>query len=506
LRVENRELSVSFKQTLNRTLSTLNFFKESIMNLTEEQIAAIVENVINKLSAEGAFEKAATEGIRTGDGVFSDVDSALRAAELAHRELDAQTLDKRREIIAVMRRTVAENVETLSRMAVEETGLGRYEDKIKKNLCVAQLTPGTEDLKPIVFTGDHGLTLVERAPYGVIGSISPCTNPSETIICNGIGMIAGGNAAVFNPHPNAKGISAFTVKLLNRAIVAVGGPGNLLCSIAEPTQETAQYMMTHPKVKLLVVTGGGGVVKAAMNSGKKAICAGPGNPPVVVDETADIAKAGKDIVDGASLDNNIVCVDEKEVLAVDSITDALKAEMKKNGAHELTGRDIERVTELVFSKRNDPPHESVIDKKWVGKGAEVILKELGISAGGDVRLIIIEVDRNHPFLWSEQLLPVMPITRVKNADAGIDLALEVEHGYRHTASMFSRNIEKLSKMARVVGCSIFVKNGPNYAGLGLGGEGYTSFTIASPTGEGLTSASDFTRVRRCTLVDYFRIV
>ena len=247
------------------------------MNLTEAQIAAIVENVITRLAEEGAVEKAAAAGVSSGDGVFPDVDSALKAAELAQRELDAQPLDVRREIIAVLRRTAEENVQTLARMAVEETKLGRYEDKIKKNLCVARLTPGTEDLVSIAWTGDHGLTLVERAPYGVIGSITPCTNPSETIICNGIGMIAGGNSVVFNPHPSAKGTSAFTVRLLNKAIAAAGGPRNLLCCIGEPTQETAGEMMKHPKVRLVVVTGGGGVVKAAMNSGKKAICAGPGN-------------------------------------------------------------------------------------------------------------------------------------------------------------------------------------------------------------------------------------
>ncbi|MDD5556097.1 MAG: aldehyde dehydrogenase EutE [bacterium] len=475
------------------------------MNLTEAQIAAVVERVIGELTREKAFEKAAAGG-GTGDGVFPDVDGATRAAEHARRELDAQTLDMRRQIVAVIRRTVEENVQALARTAVDETGLGRYEDKIKKNLCVARLTPGTEDLQPIAVTGDHGLTLIERAPYGVIGSITPCTNPSETIICNGIGMIAGGNAAVFNPHPNAKGVSALTVRLLNRAITAVGGPANLLCCIAEPTQESAQEMMKHPRVRLVVVTGGGGVVKAAMNSGKKAICAGPGNPPVVVDETADVAKAGKDIVDGASLDNNIICVDEKEVIAVDSIADALKNEMRRHGAHELSGRDVERLTALVVKERSEPPHESAMDKKWVGKDARVILKELGIPAPADCRLILVEVDRSHPLLWSEQLMPILPLTRVRSADEGIELALQVEHGYHHTASMFSRNIEKLSRMARLCNCSIYVKNGPNYAGLGLGGEGYTSFTIASPTGEGLTSAKDFTRVRRCTLVDYFRIV
>ncbi|MEI6633862.1 MAG: aldehyde dehydrogenase, partial [Chlamydiota bacterium] len=394
------------------------------MNLTEAQIAAIVENVITRLAGEGAVEKAASAGTSSGDGVFPDVDSALRAAELAQRELDAQSLDKRREMVAVIRRAVEENVQTLARMAIDETKLGRYEDKITKNLCVAQRTPGTEDLKPIAFTGDHGLTLVERAPYGVIGSITPCTNPSETIICNGIGMIAGGNSVVFNPHPTAKGISAFTVRLLNKAIVAVGGPRNLLCCIAEPTQESAGEMMKHPTVRLVVVTGGGGVVKAAMNSGKKAICAGPGNPPVVVDETADIAKAGKDIVAGASLDNNIICVDEKEAIAVDSIADRLKAEMKGHGAYELTGRDIERLTNLVITKRSAPPHESAVNKAWVGKDAAVILKELGISAPPETRLILVDVERDHPLLWSEQLMPVLPLTRVRHVAEAIGLALE----------------------------------------------------------------------------------
>ncbi|HOE28372.1 MAG TPA: aldehyde dehydrogenase, partial [bacterium] len=381
------------------------------MNLTEAQIAAIVDNVIRRLAEEGAVEKAAAAGVSPGDGVFPDVDSALKAAELSQRELEAQSLDMRREIIAVLRRTAEENAQTLARMAVDETKLGRYEDKIKKNLCVARLTPGTEDLRPIAWTGDHGLTLVERAPYGVIGSITPCTNPSETIICNGIGMIAGGNSVVFNPHPTAKGTSAFTVRLLNKAIAAAGGPRNLLCCIGEPTQETAGEMMKHPKVRLVVVTGGGGVVKAAMNSGKKAICAGPGNPPVVVDETADIAKAGKDIVAGASLDNNIICVDEKELIAVESIADRLKAEMKAHGAHEVTGRDIERLTNLVISKRNAPPHESVVNKQWVGKDAAVILKELGISAPAETRLVLVDVERDHPLLWSKQLMPVFPMTR-----------------------------------------------------------------------------------------------
>ena len=266
--------------------------------------------------------------------------------------------------------------------------------------------------------------------------------------------------------------------------------------------------MKHRGVALLVVTGGPGVVKAAMASGKKAICAGPGNPPAVVDPTADIVKAARDLVAGAGFDNNVVCTDEKEVLAVESIADRLKEEMKKAGAFEVTGAQAEAVTKAVLpqSAATGPGKHSPPNKDLVGKDPVVIARAAGIDVPAETRVLLIEVGQDHPLLWSEQLIPVLPLVRMKSADEAIELAVRVEHGFRHTASIHSHDIEKLSKMARVMNCSLFVKNGPNFAGLGQGGAGYASFTIASPTGEGMTRARTFTRERRCTLVDYFRIV
>jgi acyl-CoA reductase-like NAD-dependent aldehyde dehydrogenase len=371
---------------------------------------------------------------------------------------------------------------------------------------VAERTPGTEALQARAWTGDRGLTLVERAPYGVIGAITPSTNPTSTIICNGIGMIAAGNAVLFNAHPAAKECSARTIQVLNRAIVKAGGPPNLLTSVREPTIASAQQMMKHPGIRLLLVTGGPAVVKVAMGSGKKCICAGPGNPPAIVDETADIEAAGKGLVYGASFDNNTVCVLEKEILAVASIADQLKAVIKANGAYEITAWQMKRLEKVIFQEVREAPEESVVNKAWVGKDAKLILNEIGIAVGDEVRLVLVEVDRHHPLAWTEQLMPVMPLVRVANADEGIDLGIAMEGGRRHTATMWSKNLDHLSRMARECNCSIFIKNGPAVAGLGIGGEGYTSFSIASPTGEGLTSAKDFTRVRRCTLVDSFRIV
>jgi propionaldehyde dehydrogenase len=409
-------------------------------------------------------------------------------------------------MIEAMRAAVIANNESLSRDAVAETGLGNVRDKQVKNALAAEKTPGVEDVGPSAFSDEHGLTLTERAPYGVIGAVTPVTNPISTITSNSIGMIAAGNSVVFNVHPNAKRVSKRLVVLLNEAIRAAGGPQNVLCAVAEPTIESAGALMRNAGVNILVVTGGPGVVKAAMASGKKAICAGPGNPPCVVDATADLVKAGRDIVAGASFDNNVVCICEKEVLAVESIADRLKQEMRANGAFELSGPQIDAVTRLVIPNPRGPHTESAPNKDMVGKDAALIAKAAGFDVPAGTKLLLMEVGRDHPLVWSEQLMPVLPLVRMKSVDDAIDFSVEVEHGFRHTAMIHSHDIEKLSRMAKLMNCSLFVKNGPCYAGLGQGGAGYTSFTIASPTGEGLTRARTFTRERRCTLVDYFRII
>jgi acyl-CoA reductase-like NAD-dependent aldehyde dehydrogenase len=453
--------------------------------------------------ARAAGGAAAGRGAR---GIFSDMDAAVGAAGAAQRELVALPLDVRRRIVDGMRRTMLEHNQALSEAAVGETGLGNVRDKMVKNTLSAAKTPGVEDVEPSAYSDEHGLTLVERAPYGVIGAITPTTNPLATIISNGIGFISAGNAAVFNVHPAAKGVSCRLVELLNESIMRDGGPENALTAMASPTIESANQLMKHPGIAILVVTGGPAVVKVAMASGKKAICAGPGNPPCVVDETADIARAGMHIVAGAGFDHNVVCICEKEVLAVETIADRLKAEMRKNGAFELTEAQTREVTKLVISEPGGPGKEGAPNKSFVGKSPRHIGKAAGIEVPEGTRILLCEVGREHPLVWTEQLMPVLPLVRLANVDAAIEMAVQVEHGFRHTAMMHSHDIEKLSKMAKVMNCSIFVKNGPCYAGLGQGGAGYASMTIASPTGEGVTRARTFTRERRCTLVDSFRII
>lgn len=472
------------------------------MQVTEEQLKVIVNRVIEKLHEQQSPNGSSAVTNLSGEKnpyIFDSIEEAITSAKKAFESLGKRTLKERQGYIYALRDTFKKHITELAVEMENETGLGRAEDKVNKLSLVIEKTPGTEDIQPQVFTGDDGITLVEHAPFGVIGAITPVTNPVETIVCNSIGFIAGGNTAVFNPHPNSKNVCAHAVYLINEAVVSSGGPPNLITTIWEPTVESAQELMNHREVRLLVVTGGGGVVKAAMQSGKRVIAAGPGNPPVVVDETADIPKAARDIVLGASMDNNIICVLEKEIIAVDSIVEQLKTEMKKHKTFELSTHQIERLEKILV-------HDHAPNKKFIGKNAAILLEQIDVRSKEDIRLLLAEVDEKHPFIQLELMMPLIGLVRVKNVEEAIAAAIRCEHGFHHTAAMHSRNIDNLSDMAKRINTTIFVKNASSLAGLGYGGEGYTSFTIAGPTGEGLTTARTFTRERRCTLKDYFRII
>ncbi|MGD9021067.1 MAG: aldehyde dehydrogenase EutE [Lysobacterales bacterium] len=485
--------------------------------LSEAQVDIIAARIAERLKAPPAATTTVARDApviappkarasEPGEGVFATVDEAVAAAGEAFGELDGMTLAGRQDIIASIREAMFENAEQLARHAHAETGLGRVEHKVIKNRLVTRKTSGTEVLTPHTVTGDDGLTLTEYAPYGVIGAITPTTNPTSTIICNTIAMLSAGNSVVFNVHPNARECSMANIRLLHHAIIRGGGPANLVTAVAEPTIESAQELMTHDGIRLLAVTGGSGVVRAAMTSGKRAICAGPGNPPVVVDETANLEHAACSIIAGASFDNNIVCVDEKEVIAVESIVGELLQQMGRHGAYVLTERELQQVEQVIFGENRGPRKRAVVAKELIGKNASVILDAAGIPCAGDPPLLVARVPNDHPLVWTEQMMPVLPLTSVPDVDQGIELAREVEHGYGHSAGMYSSNIDSLSRMARRINTSIFTKNGSFFAGLGEGGEGYSSFTIASPTGEGLTGPVAFSRLRRCVLVKHFRIV
>lgn len=478
-------------------------------NITEAEIRKIVENIIKGSSNGASKNYTSTEyNGRRLIGIYADMNEAIDAAERGYRAVRSMTVEQREKIITEIRRLTIAEAPIMAEIGVAETGMGKVEHKRLKHILVAEKTPGTEDIVSEAKTGDNGLTLTEMAPFGVVGAITPSTNPSETVICNSIGMIAAGNGVVFNPHPNAICTSNYAVDLVNRASAAAGGPEVLVCSMVKPTLDTAAIMQSHPKIKLLVCTGGPGVVKAVLSSGKKAIGAGAGNPPVIVDDTADIRRAGKDIIDGCCFDNNLPCIAEKEVFAFANIADTLVAEMQKNGAYLINIEQANALSKIVLEEKTNKAGKTVktVSRHCVGRDADVLLSKIGINVGKDVRCIICETDFMHDFVQHELMMPILPIVRVKNIEEAIDLAVKAEHGNKHTAHMHSKNIDNLSAFAKAVETTIFVKNAPSYAGIGFGGEGHTTFTIAGPTGEGITSARSFTRKRRCVMADNFRII
>lgn len=474
------------------------------MEITQDQIEQIIHQVVAGIS-KGSDQNTKSTIIdgKTYLGVFRDMNDAIEAAHQAQLVLRDMPFEKREEILNTIRKFILEEAQAMAELGVKETGMGRVQDKILKHRYVAEKTPGTEDLKTEAISGDKGLTLLEHAPYGVIGALTPSTNPSETILCNSIGMIAGGNTVVFNPHPGAIKTSLYAVDLINRAAQLAGGPLNMAVAVAEPTMKTSDIMVHHPYIKMLVCTGGPGVVRAMLSSGKKAIGAGAGNPPVIVDETADIKKAGKDIIDGCSFDNNLPCVAEKEVFVLQTVADELIYVMQQNGAYLIDHNQMVQLEKIVLIEKDG---KKAINKKWVGKDAKLILQQIGVAVGDQIRCVICEAQEMDPFVQIELMMPILPIVRVPDIDTAIDMAVKAEHGNRHTAHMHSKNIDHLTKFAKAVETTIFVKNAPSFAGIGVGGEGHCTFTIAGPTGEGLTSARSFTRNRRCTMVDSFRIV
>lgn len=457
------------------------------MAVNESMVQDIVKEVMAKMQLAGTPAG--------NHGVFQDMNEAIEAAKKSQKIVRRMSMDQREQIISVIRRKTRENAEILARMGVDETGMGNVPHKILKHQLVAEKVPGTEDITTQAYSGDRGLTLVEMGPFGVIGAITPCTNPSETVLCNTMGMFAGGNTVVFNPHPAAIKTTIYAINMVNEASLECGGPDNIAVTVEKPTMETSAIMMKHPDIPLIAATGGPGVVTAVLSSGKRGIGAGAGNPPALVDETADIRKAAEDIVNGCTFDNNLPCIAEKEIVAVSSIADELMYYMlNEQGCYLINEEQQKQLTDVVLKGGK-------LNRKCVGRSAKVLLSMIGIDVPDNIRCITFFGEKEHPLITEELMMPILGIVRVKDFAEGLATAKWLEHGNRHSAHIHSKNVDRITEYARELDTAILVKNGPSYAALGFGGESICTFTIASRTGEGLTSAKTFTKARRCVMSD-----
>jgi len=479
------------------------------MTSQEQVIADIAREVVTRLRTQMQQPAAMTSPSHSAarDGVFLTVNEAANAAHAAAKRVGEMSLQDRGRMIAIVRRICIDRADELGAMELEESKVGRLDHKIQK-LKNMQFVVGIEGMRSEARTDKSGLCLIERAPWGAIGMVLPVTHSVPTMAANAINILAAGNTALFAPHPSAKRVAQYALQLFNREIEREVGVANSLTTILEPSIEAADLIFQHPKIALLCVTGGPAVVRAATKYGKRVIAAGPGNPPVVVDETADLQAAARDIILGAAFDNNLLCIGEKEVFVVAAVFRDFMQAMQRAGGFELDKAAIERLTKAAFTFEGDGKGcaRAHVRKELVGKDVKVLAAAAGVSLPESTQILYGETDEDHAFVVEEQMMPFVPIVRVKDVDAGIAAAVKAEHGYRHTAIMHSKNMDNVTRMAKAMDTTIFVNNASSLASLGFGGPGYLSHSIATPTGEGITTPMTFTRERQITIGNALRII
>ncbi len=481
------------------------------MQVQEQLIADIAREVVARLRVQ--LQQPPVAAAHNGasapkDGVFATVDEAVDAAYEAQKKVAAMSLEERGRMIDILRRICHERREELGRMEMEETKVGRLDHKIAK-LENMRFVLGVEAMRSASHSDATGLCMTEHAPWGVVGMMLPVTHSVPTMVSNAINILAAGNTAVFGPHPSGQKVARYALQLFNREIERECGVANVLTTTREASIENAGQIFHHPKVALLCVTGGAAVAQAAAKSGKRVIAGGPGNPPVVVDETADLDRAARCIIAGASFDNNLLCIGEKEVFVVASVADAFISAMRRAGAYQLDAGAIERLTKAAFTFENGQGGgcaRAHVVKGFVGKDVAVLANAAGVQVPSGTDLLFGETDENHAFVVEEQMMPFIPVVRVKDVDMAIAASVKAEHGYHHTAIIHTQNLETASRMARAMNTTLFLQNAASPASLGVGGPGYFSHTIATPTGEGVTTPLSFTRQRQMIIGDALRIV
>ena len=465
--------------------------------IDEKQIEEIVSQVLRTLQQDAPATVQPTAPIgasSTRSGVFSTASEAVAAAKTAQAAFVKLGFAKRREIIEAIKEVSLANAKRLADLAVQDTNMGNAAHKVMKNEGAVTLSPDVDDLISEAISGDLGTLLIEYVPFGVINSITPTTNPTSTVINHAIVMLSAGNAVVFSPHPNARDCTEETMHVINEAIVKAGAPPNLITSVANASLRTAKEIMEHPDIAMLVATGGASVVKAALSSGKKTIAAGPGNPPAIIDETADVQEAAKHVIAGTSFDNNLLCIGEKALFVIESVANETVRELTQNGGHLLNASQREALEAVVTEKGES-------NKEYIGKDATTILKAAGITAPAQTVAIVVEVPADHNFVINEYLMPILPVVRCRDFNEALAGAVRAEGGRGHTAVLHTNNAKRITQFNKTMDCSVVVINAPSYASCGLEGEGFLAMTIAGPTGEGFTRPRTFTRQRRLTIAN-----
>jgi acetaldehyde dehydrogenase (acetylating) len=413
---------------------------------------------------------------------IQEVRDKLREASKAQKTLASFSQEEIDGIVKRMCDAAADSAERLAQMAVEETGFGNVKDKVTKNLFAAkQVYEAIKDLKTVgIIAEDDERKVWEIAePVGVIAGILPSTNPTSTVIFKALIAVKARNAIVFSPHPSALNCCMEAVRVVNESAVAAGAPDSIIQCLEQPTLAAIQELMTHNLTNLILATGGPGMVRAAYSSGKPAYGVGPGNVPVFIHRSADVALAAKQIVHSKSFDYGTICASEQAVVVEERVKGLFLQELKKNGAYLLTAVEKDRVAKLILKNKS-------LNVEIVGRSPQRLGELAGIDVPENIRILVgeeVEVGKTVPFSL-EKLSPILALYTVKDWREGseqCDRLLETG-GHGHTVGIHAKDDEVIREFSlKKQAGRIVVNSGTTFGGIGATTAIFPSLTLGCGT-------------------------
>ncbi|MEY8000884.1 acetaldehyde dehydrogenase (acetylating) [Clostridium sp. Mt-5] len=400
--------------------------------------------------------------------------AADRIAEYTEEQID--------KILCNMVRVAEENAVSLAKMAVEETGFGKVEDKTYKNhMASTCVYNATKDMKTIgVIKEDTAEKVIEIAePVGLVMGIVPSTNPTSTAIFKSIIAIKSRNAIVFSPHPAALKCTTKAIELMRDAAIEAGAPANIIGSVTTPSMEATNELMKSKEVAMIIATGGPGMVRAAYSSGKPALGVGAGNSPSYIEKTADVHQSVKDIIASKSFDYGTICASEQSVIAEECNYDKIVAEFKKQGGYFMTTEETKKVCNLLFKNGGHS-----MSAKFVGRSPQVIAAGAGISIPEGTKVLIGKQDGvgdGYPLSY-EKLTTVLAFYTVKDWHEACELSKKLlQNGLGHTMNIHTNDRSMVMKFAGKPASRILVNTGGSQGGTGASTGLLPSFTLGCGT-------------------------
>ncbi len=402
---------------------------------------------------------------------IQQVRTLLSNANDAKKQMAKMSQEQLDKIVKAICDSAYENAEHLAKLAAEETGFGKWQDKKIKNIFASKNV--YEEIKNIKTVGlikvDEKRKIREYAcPVGIIGALVPSTNPTSTVIYKSMIAVKSGNPIIFSPHPKALNCILETIKIIYKAAADAGLPGGGISCITIPTIQATNELMKHKNTNLILATGGPGMVKAAYSSGTPAIGVGAGNGPAFIDKTADVDMAVKRIIESKTFDNGTICASEQSIVIEKSMENSVLSALKKHNAYIMNSEESQGLAKILFTNGK-------MNAEIVGKPASYVAQKAGISGVPDNVTVLISgetaVGAKAPYS-QEKLTPVLALYVEENVDKALDRCVEILRfeGVGHSFMMHCNDNDLIDKFARTIPASRIIVNS-----LGsLGGVGATT--------------------------------